>query len=54
MDMLDIHGIPAQLKALVNDYPTNLIQVLESDAYRFQNTEVQDFFDIMRNIYRKD
>lgn len=54
MDMLDVHGIPKQLKALVNDYPINLIQVLESDAYRFQNTEVQDFFDIMRNIYRKD
>lgn len=54
IDMLDMHGIPKQLKALVNDYPMNLIQVLESDAYRFQNAEVQDFFDIMRNIYRKD
>jgi len=54
MDMLDIHGIPEQLKNLANDYKMNLVQILESDEYHFHNSDVQDFFEIMRNIYRKD
>lgn len=53
-DMLDMQNIPPQLKSLVNDYKMNLVQISESDAYRFQNPEVRDFFEIMRSIYRKD
>ena len=34
--------------------PLILLLLIISDAYCFQNAEVQVFFDIMRNIYRKD
>uniref|UniRef100_N2AY33 Transposase (putative) YhgA-like domain-containing protein n=1 Tax=Eubacterium plexicaudatum ASF492 TaxID=1235802 RepID=N2AY33_9FIRM len=54
LDMIRTEGIPASLKSYVNDYRMHLVQINDSDAYRFQNTEVQDFFAIMRSIYRRD
>uniref|UniRef100_N2A399 Transposase (putative) YhgA-like domain-containing protein n=1 Tax=Eubacterium plexicaudatum ASF492 TaxID=1235802 RepID=N2A399_9FIRM len=54
LDMLDMQHIPKQLRSFVNDYKINLIQIHGSEEYRFQNSDVQDFFEIMRNIYRRD
>ncbi len=54
LDMIQTECIPIQLKSYVNDYRMHLVQINDSDVYRFQNTEVEDFFTIMRSIYRRD
>lgn len=53
-DMLDMEGMPPQLAEVMNDYKMNLVQIPESGHYRFSHPEVQDFFEIMRSIYRRD
>lgn len=53
-EMLRMQGMPQQLAGVVNDYKMHLLQVVESEQCRFANPQVQDFFEIMRNIYRRD
>ena len=53
-DMLYMQQIPDTLKGFVNDYRMHLVQILDSDSYHFHNSDVQDFFDILRSIYRRD
>ena len=52
--MLYMQQIPDTLKGFVNDYRMHLVQILDSDSYHFHNSDVQDFFDILRSIYRRD
>lgn len=54
MSLTDMLNIPEELRAIVNDYRMNLIQVRESEQLKFQNRDVHTVFEVSRNIFKKD
>lgn len=50
----DMLNIPGKLKSVVNDYRMNLIQVRESEQFKFQNEDVCTVFEVSRNIFKGD
>lgn len=54
LSLKDMLNIPEKLKPVINDYKMNLIQVRESDQFRFRNPDVQTVFDVSRNIFKKN
>ncbi len=46
--------IPEGLSGFFADYRMNLIQICESDRFTFHNQDVQDVFQITREIYRRN
>ena len=43
--------MPASVAEVFSDYKMNLLEVLDSGKYRFNNREVRTVFDIMREIF---
>lgn len=54
ISLTDMLNMPEELRAVVNDYKMNLIQVRESEQLRFQNEDVSTVFEVSRNIFKKD
>ena len=51
--LVDMLSIPKELEGLVSNYRMNLLEVRDSEQYRFSNEEVETVFDVTRKIYRK-
>ena len=49
--MLDI---PEDMKAFINDYKMNLVQVRECIDFRIRNTDIRTVFEIIQMIYERD
>ena len=54
ISLTDMLNVPEELRAVVNDYKMNLIQVRESEQLRFQNEDVRTVFEVSRDIFNKD
>ena len=52
--LTDMLEIPEQLSGMVSDYKMNLIQVRESQGYKFHTDDVNTVFEITRDIYNED
>ena len=46
--------VPAGIKEIFSNYEMNLLQVKNSEEYRFANDDVETVFQISRKIYEKD
>ena len=44
--------MPEEISQVFSDYRMNLLQVQESENYRFSNEDVQDVFEAVRHIYK--
>ena len=44
--------MPAEIDRLIPDYPMNLVQICESDKYRFHDDDVRTVFELSREIMR--
>lgn len=54
LSLTDMLNIPEELRHVVNDYKMNLVQVRDSEKFRFQNTDVRTVFEVSRNIFKGD
>lgn len=54
MTLTDMLNIPKKLRSVVNDYKMNLIQVRDSERFRFTNPDVRAVFEVSRNIFKKE
>lgn len=54
ISLTDMLNMPEELRAAVNDYRMTLIQVRESEQFRFQNEDVRTVFEVSRDIFKKD
>lgn len=52
--LTDMLEIPQWLKPVVSDYRMYLIQVRESEKYKFRSRDVNTVFEVSRNIYKRD
>lgn len=44
--------MPAEIERLIPDYQMNLVQICESDKYRFHNDDVRTVFELSREIMK--
>ncbi|MED9967503.1 MAG: Rpn family recombination-promoting nuclease/putative transposase [Blautia sp.] len=52
--LTDMLKIPEQLRGIVSDYKMNLIQVRESEGYKFHTDDVNTVFEITRDIFKEN
>ena len=52
--LTDMLKIPEQLRGIVSDYKMNLIQVRESEEYKFHTDDVNTVFEITRDIFKEN
>lgn len=46
--------MPEEIESIFSDYKLNLIQVRESEQYRFRNEDVKTVFEVSREIFKKN
>ncbi len=49
-----MYDMPDDIRNIFSDYRLNLVQILDSNQYKFYNDDVKAVFNIARSIYAKD
>ena len=49
-----MYDMPDDIRNIFSDYRLNLVQILDSNQYKFYNDDVKAVFNIARSIYTKD
>ena len=46
--------MPEEIESIFSDYKLNLVQVRESEQYKFHNEDVKTVFEVSREIFKKN